>query len=258
MTRIEKRSKVLPSDPAWEETKAARRSISHRDAVRESAYLSAQWYEMWGGSKTILIDVRQIIQTLNDKRIPFVLTGAQAIGGWTGRPRATKDVDILVKPGRNLTRAVNAIKKLYPHLEVRAFVGVSGFFVPGEKQSVIDVTYPHRPDLAETLAHPVWVEDRGLRYRIPSLEAALANKYGAMLTPTRDLEKRGQDVVDFRLMVSHSFDEGQKPVDLVRLAALGEKVWPGGGGNEILHLVEQVKAGRSFNLDDLLKPKRGG
>jgi hypothetical protein len=253
MTRIERGSKVIPSDPAWEAMKATRRTISHRDAVRESAYLSVLWHNMWGRKTTIPVDVRKLLQTLNEKKIPFVLTGAQAIGGWTGRPRATKDVDILVKPGRNLTRAVNAIKALYPHLEVRVFAGVFGFFEPGDKESVIDVTYPHRPDLAETLAHPVWVEDRGLRYRIPSLEAALANKYGAMLTPTRDLEKRGQDVVDFRFMVRHSLDEGQQPIDLGRLAALGEKVWPGGGGEEILHLVEQVKAGRSFNLDDLIK-----
>ena len=125
--------------------------------------------------------------------------------------------------------------------------------MPGEKDSLIDVTYPHRPDLAETLARPVWVQDRGLRYRIPALEAALANKYGAMLTPTRNLEKRGQDVVDFRLMVRHSLDEGQQPIDLDRLETLGEKVRPGGGGEELLRLVELVKAGRSFNLDDLIK-----
>jgi hypothetical protein len=208
---------------------------------------------MWGRRDATPVDLRKLLETLNEKRIPFVLTGAQAIGGWTGRPRATKDVDILVKPGRNLTRAVNAVKALYPDLEVRVFTGVSAFFVPGEKESVIDITYPHRPDLAETLAHPVWVEDRGLRYRIPSLESALANKYGAMLTPTRNLEKRGQDVVDFRLMVRHSLDEGQQAIDLGKLAALGEKVWPGGGGKEILLLVEQVKAGRIFNVDDLIK-----
>src|SRR5438128_1959615 len=236
MTRIEKRAKVIPSDPDWEAMKASGRTISHRDAVRESVFLSVQWHEMWGRKTTIPVDLRKILQTLNDKKIPFVLTGAQAIGGWTGRPRATKDVDILVKPGRNLTRAVNAVKALYPHLEVRVFAGVFGFFEPGEKESVIDVTYPHRPDLAETLAHPVWVEDRGLRYRIPALEAALANKYGAMLTPTRNLQKRQQDVVDFSFMVLHSMDEAQQPIDLSRLADLGEKVWPGGGGEEILHL----------------------
>jgi len=253
MTRIERGAKVIPSDPAWEAMKAARRTISHRDAVRESAFLSLQWHNMWGRRTTIPVDLRKLLQTLNEKKIPFVLTGAQAIGGWTGRPRATQDVDILVKGGRNLTRAVNAIKALYPELEVRVFAGVSAFFVPGEKDSVIDVTYPHRPDLAETLAHPVWVEDRGLRYRIPALEAALANKYGAMLTPTRNLGKRMIDVGDFTNMVLHSLDEGQKPIDLGKLAALGEKVWPGGGGEEILRLVDLVKAGRSFNLDDLLK-----
>lgn len=253
MPRITKAAKVLPSDPAWEAMKAARRTLSHGEAVRESAFLSAQWHDMWGRRTTIQVDLRQLLRTLIAKKIPFVLTGAQAIGGWTGRPRATKDVDILVKPGRNLTRAVKAIRALYPDLEVRTFAGVWAFIVPGTRDSVIDVTYPHRADLEETLAHPVWIEDRGLRYRIPSLEAALANKYGAMLTPTRNLEKRGQDVVDFRLMVRHSLDEGQQPIDLAKLAELGEKVWPGGGGEEILRLVEQVKAGRSFNLDDLIQ-----
>jgi hypothetical protein len=253
MTRIERRAKVIPSDPAWEAMKATRRTISHRDAVRESAYLSVQWHNMWGKRTTSPVDLRKTLQTLNAKRIPFVLTGAHAIGGWTGRPRATKDVDILVKPGRNLIRAVNAIKALYPHLEVRVFVGVSGFFVPGEKASVIDVMYPHRPDLAETLAHPVWVEDRGLRYRIASLEAALANKYGAMLTPTRNLEDRMLDAGDFTYMVLHSSDEGQQPIDLGKLAALGEKVGLGGGGEDLLCLVEQAKAGRILNLSDLIK-----
>jgi hypothetical protein len=127
------------------------------------------------------------------------------------------------------------------------------FFEPGERESVIDVTYPHRPDLAETLAHPVWVEDSGLKYRIPALEAALANKYGAMLTPTRDRRKRSQDVVDFMWMVVHSQDEGRQPIDLTRLEALGEMVWPGGGGEEILRLVERVKAGGDFHLGDLVK-----
>ena len=200
---------------------------------------------------TAPVDLILILRTLSLKKIPFVLTGAHGIGGWTGRPRATQDVDILVKGGRNLVRAVNAIKALYPDLEVREFAGVTGFFPPGQRQSVIDVTYPHRADIAETLATAIWTEDieKGLRYRIPALEAALANKYGAMLTPGRALGKRQIDLGDFVFMVTHSLDEGQKPIDLAQLAALGEKVWPGGGGSEILRLVEQVKAGQTIHLD---------
>jgi len=191
------------------------------------------------------VDPYQIVRTLTAKRIRFVLTGAHGIGGWTGRPRSTHDVDILVKGGRTQARAVSAIKALYPHLEVRDFAGVTAFFLPGEKTSVIDVTYPHRADLEETLADPVWAEneERGLRYRIPSLEAALANKYGAMLTLSRSLDKRFVDAADFTQMVKHSMDEGRQPIDLTKLEALGEKVWPDGGGKELLHLVEQVKAG---------------
>jgi hypothetical protein len=199
------------------------------------------------------VELNVILRTLTQKRIPFVLTGAHGIAAWTGKPRNTEDVDILVKGGRNHARAVNAIRALYPQLEVRDFAGVTGFFLPGEKTSVIDVTYPHRADIAETLANPTWTEnkDQGLRYRIPSLEEAMANKYGAMLTPTRNLDKRMQDAVDFTRMVQRSADEGQRAIDLQRLEGLGEKVWPGGGGAEILRLVEKVKAGKAIHLDPL-------
>jgi hypothetical protein len=124
---------------------------------------------------------------------------------------------------------------------------VTAFFLPGETQSVIDIIYPHRGDLEETLASPLWVEDRGLRYRVPLLEALLANKYGAMLNLRRDAGKRLIDAADFTLMVKHSCDAGQKPIDLEKLAALGEKAWPGGGGAEVLRLVELVKAGELIN-----------
>jgi hypothetical protein len=60
-------------------------------------------------------------------------------------------------------------------------------------------------------------------------------------------------VGDFTFMVQHSLDEGRQPIDLAELAALGEKVWPDGGGREILHLVERVKAGKPINLDALGK-----
>src|SRR5262249_36441624 len=191
------------------------------------------------------VDPSRSVRPQTKEPLRSVLTGAYDMGGGTAKPRATQDVDILVKGGRTQAPAVNAIKALYPQLEVRDLAGVTAFLIPGTRESVIDVTYPHRADLEETLANPVWVEDKahGLRYRVPSLEAALANKYGAMLTPTRDPKKRGQDAVDFAYMVQHSLDEGRQPIDLAKLEALGEKVWPNGDGEELLRLVEQAKAG---------------
>jgi hypothetical protein len=120
--------------------------------------------------------------------------------------------------------------------------------VPGETESVIDVVYPHRHDLAETLATAIWIEDKDKRYRIPTLEAALANKYGAMLSLGRDPIKRGQDGVDFATMVKHSLDAGRDPIDLDRLAKFGELVWPEAAAAEIVRLVEEAKAGMVPNL----------
>src|SRR5437016_4629302 len=181
------------SDPKWEEAKAARRNIDHNDAVQESFFLQKQYRSMWSSTLAASpVDLNQILRILIRKKIPFVLTGAHAIGGWTGRPRDTHDVDILVKGGRNYSRAVKAMKALYPQLEVREVLGVTAFFLPGEKQSVLDIIYPYHAELNETLAHGVWVDDRkkGLRYRIPTRQAALANKYAAMINLRRDLGKR--------------------------------------------------------------------
>jgi hypothetical protein len=225
--------------------KATCRNLRPADAVREVAYLSAEYRQRWNMPE---INLHKIIAALQAKKVPFVLTGAYGIATWTGRPRSTHDVDILVKSGRNHARAVKAMQALYPELEMRNFFGVAAFFVPGETESVIDVTFPHRHDIAETLATALWIEDQGKRYRIPALEAAMANKYGAMLALNRDPIKRAQDGVDFATMVKHSLDPGREPIDMERLAELGELVWPGGGGKEIVRLVEGAKAGQVPNM----------
>ena len=219
------------------------RPLSPAESVHRCVQLSALFRTRFRRTAAVQVDFHRIIDTLTEKKVPFVLTGAHAIGTWTGRPRATHDVDILAKGGRNCARAVKALRALYPTLEVRDLSGVTAFFVPGENQSVIDVTFPHRVDLQVTLATAIWIEVDGRRYRIPTLEAALTNKYGAMLTFSRDIGKRAQDAVDFLQMVRASDEPGRTPVDLTLLESLGKKVWPSGGGQEILDLVAQVRAG---------------
>jgi hypothetical protein len=239
-------SKWQWSNPEWEAMKARCRNLSHRDAVAEAASLSRDWRLRWR-PMTPDIKLLDIVRALTKKKIPFVLTGAHGISGWTGRPRATHDVDILVSAGRNHGRAVKAVRELYPTLEVHQLPGLAAFFVPGEKESVIDVTYPHRDDHVVTLQTGVWVDSEGARYRVPTLECALANKYGAMLNLTREVGKRALDAVDFYNMVKHTKDADRLPVDLKLLAELGDKVWSG-GGKELVQIFEDAKAGKVPNL----------
>src|SRR5437867_2970715 len=80
--------KQLIGDPEWEAMKAARRNIDHNDAVQESAFLERQYRTLWSNQvASSPVELNQILRTLTEKKIPFVLTGAHAIGGWTGRPR---------------------------------------------------------------------------------------------------------------------------------------------------------------------------
>jgi hypothetical protein len=244
-------------DPAMAEVEAlesARANLSHAEAIRRSVFISRQCARMGQGELMAMpVDFYEVVRALNAKKVPYVITGAHAIHGYTGRPRATRDVDVLAKAGRNHLRAVNALKARFPELEVRQLRQLTAFFPPGEKTSVIDVSLPFRKDNAEALVDTVLIDDKenGVRYRIPSLECALANKYGAMVVVTRAAEKRLMDVADFTLMVKHSDDQEQKPIDLVRLEALGELVWAGGGGEEILRLVDRVREGKVIDLNAL-------
>jgi hypothetical protein len=74
-----------------------------------------------------------------------------------------------------------------------------------------------------------------------------------MLSPATDPRKQLQDSLDFSWMVQHSLDEGRRSIDLARLKELGERVWPQGGGEEILRLVEQVKRAGVVDLSSLIR-----
>src|SRR5258708_29842932 len=126
MPQTVRTGKWLAGIPEWEASKASRRNLSHAAAVRECAQLTTQYRKMGATMADVIVELDQVIQALTAKKIPFVLTGAHGISGWTGRPRATHDIDILVKGGKNYARAVSAIRALYPQLEARRFAGVTG------------------------------------------------------------------------------------------------------------------------------------
>jgi hypothetical protein len=257
-TRFASKKQVIragrPTDRPWltaygeaEAKEVIRADYTHAQAVKIVAQLSTQYRRSWSKMPDIIVDHRAIIDTLTKKKIPFVLTGMYGIASWLGRPRATRDVDILTKGGRNYGRAVKAIRELYPNLKVDLTGGITSFVPPSETHAVIDVVYPLRFDTQVTLETAIWTEDEGRRYRIPALEAALANKYGASITLDREVGKRAQDMIDFYNMVLLSTEYGRTPIDLQWLGDIAETVWPSGGRAEILRLVEDAKSGKIPN-----------
>jgi hypothetical protein len=184
------------------------------------------------------IDVIRVLRAIG---VRFMLVGAHGLGGWTGAPRATHDVDVLVGT-RGYKKAVKALLAAFPHLEADDQAVGTRLRNTETGQVVIDVIKPNQPLYGVALKHTHQVEVEGETYEVPSLEMALAMKFAPMVSPNRPIDSKYQDAADFMRMVKVNAD-----IDLGKLAELGELVYPG-GGKEIVLFVAQARAGERLKL----------
>jgi hypothetical protein len=173
--------------------------------------------------------------------------GLHGYVGYLPDPRATQDVDVLV-PYAQRKRAQKAIQEAWPDLIVRELSQVVRFMDPndlypnGQLKPVIDLMLPWGK-FQETILKEFVVVDEKTRHRIPRLEAALVSKYGAMVSPHRDWDKKEQDAVDFRRMVRANHDRIQRN----ELRRLADQVWQN-GGNEIEQFLEIALSDQPFPI----------
>jgi hypothetical protein len=185
-------------------------------------------------------EVQEIIRLLNKGDIRFVLMGTHAIVGWRSETRATNDVDLLIVK-KDHAKAVRIIHDAYPELKLVDVANVVTRFVePTMKDAVIDLIRPGNELFRAVFRHTHRV---GSTHQIPDLEMALACKFAAMTSVTRLGKKRYLDAGDFVDMVEFN----REMIDLAKLKKLGEKVRPG-GGKKILRLIDDIDAGRTFQV----------
>jgi hypothetical protein len=206
----------------------------HGIALREAAEIT-RWFMADAPTP------QAVIRILNGENVRFMLVGAYAVAGWTRAPRATKDVDVLVAT-RGIRKAVRALLAAFPHLQAEDNEAVTRLRDPRTGNVVIDVMKPNQSLYREALkyAHPV--QSDGQTYSIPSLELALAMKFSAMISLTREDDKKHFDAGDFIRVVRANPD-----IDLEKLHLLGQLVYNGGGA-EIVEKVRQVRAGETLRL----------
>jgi hypothetical protein len=188
-----------------------------------------------------LIAPREVIRVLTRAKIRFLLLGAHGLAGWTRKPRATEDVDILVG-ARGHKKAVRALLAAYPHLQIDDQEVVTRLHDPETGKVVIDVLKANQPLYRDALKHTHKAELEGQVYEIPSLELALAMKFAAMISLSRSEEDKYTDASDFIKMV-----KANAGIDLAKLHTLGQHVY-NGGGDEVLKKVRQVRAGERLKL----------
>src|SRR5262245_44448583 len=206
----------------------------HARSVKTSSALSGLYV-------ADLIGPLDVVRVLNEAGVSFLLAGAHGLGGWIGAPRATQDVDVVVAK-RHLKKAVAALLEAFPRLEADDVAVVTRLRDRESGSVAIDVMKPVQPIFQAALKNTYPVRAGGLRYRIPSLEMALAMKFAPMVSLYREAAKKYLDAHDFIQMVQTNPD-----IDLDKLSELGDLVYPGGGA-EIREMVRRARAGEKLNL----------
>ena len=183
----------------------------------------------------------EVMSVLDKQRIKFMLVGLHGLVGWLNEARATEDVDILVGT-KHQKKAVRLLLERFPQLHEEDHEVVTRLRDNETNKVAIDVMKTNQPLFREALKHGHLVKAGTLSYFIPGLELALAMKFAPMISLTRADEDKFQDAHDFMRMIRCNPD-----IDLEKLAAFGELVYPG-GGKEIVEKVRQVRAGEKLQL----------
>ncbi len=188
-----------------------------------------------------MVTPAEVISVLSGAGVECVLAGAYATNVWTGVPRATRDVDVIV-PLRAHNKAVRAIRAAFPHLIPRDSPAVARFEDPASGDALIDLMKPRDRIVKAVFLHSTTASIEGRPARIVDLEMALALKFAAMVGAWRNLSKKYMDASDFIAIVT-----ANEQVDLEIVRSLGELVYPGGGA-EIAVLVADARAGRRLSF----------
>jgi hypothetical protein len=226
----------------------------HAYAIRTSTRLTSYTKRHQRKAATD-ITPHEVIDTLNSAGVKdWVLMGLHGYVGYMPDPRATQDVNIML-PYSHRARAKKAIVARWPELVVRELSQVTRFMDPldldpnGQPKPAIDLMHPWSPFQELILKEYVIVDkeyvivDKETQHRLPTLEAALASKYAAMISPHRDRDKREYDAADFRRLVRSNRDRIRND-DLRRLAVL---IWER-GGEEIDQFIRTALSDAAFPI----------
>ncbi len=158
--------------------------------------------------------VLDLFDRLDREGVEWVLVGAQAINLYLRRPRATADVDIVVRK-KHLRKAKKVLREVCGAVEESEVHFKAELSSDPERLGV---------DLIKSTSHPLFEEALDRKVPIegipaPCLEALLALKYLAAVSPWRSTPDKYQDVSDF----ARAFFDNRPKVDRALLIALASK-----------------------------------
>jgi hypothetical protein len=150
-----------------------------------------------------IIKSEDLERVLSDSNIRYVLVGAHALGEITHEPRATQDVDIIIKK-EDFDRVVKLITSKFPSSKIE------GTRIKDSDGNVlVDVMTDDNPICAAVLASET---------RIPDPETMLVMKFLSSISPLRRKDKKIQDKADFYNIMRVSDIDSEKAIEILKRA----------------------------------------
>ena len=184
------------------------------------------------------ISPSDVARVLNAAGVKYVLAGAHAVNAYTGRPRATVDVDVLTE---SVAKAEKALRAAFPDLDVHDSPVVVRF-MDGKLEAIDIMKAPTSKLFRRVVRLSRRVDIEGVEVIVPSPEAVLAMKFASMIFAGRQQPDRFQDASDFLKVL-----RAQDPINDDLLRELGDLVYAG-GGDEVMGYVADARAGRPLAL----------
>jgi hypothetical protein len=179
--------------------------------------------------------VSVICKLAKDNDILLVLVGANAVNVYSGRPRASQDVDFVCdKPDR----LIALIKKVLTNYKLKIKESAAVFKISKDNQEFVDIIKPDNDLLRTTLSRTRRVQG----FYIPIIEVLVALKYAAMISPYRQEADQLQDAADFIRVIKNN-----PRLDAEKTAEYASSIHET-AADEIKRFIADVRAGKRLRI----------
>jgi len=187
----------------------------------------------------------EVAALFENENVSYVLIGGHMLSYYTGTARATVDVDFIIS-NADFEHAVKTIHTTYTqfkHHDRTHHVTYDSKKPRANDPERIDLVKDGFP-LFKAVVHEYCVTVRTKKHviKIPTIEAAIALKFAASISPNRSDENKPIDNADLLKLIRSTPALNDKA-----LVALGELIYHG-GGNELVTIIYDIRKGKAISL----------
>ena len=202
-------------------------------------------YELSSKQVEYAVNPLEVAALFEKQSLSYVLIGGHMMSYYTGTPRATVDVDFIIRKA-DFKKAFDSVSHAFSEFKSNdkvyhvTFDVIESETVDPERIDLIKDGFPIFREVVKN--YSVIVQSDKNVVRIPTLEAAIALKFAASISPNRADEDKQIDNADMTRLIKTS-----QHIDDGKLLKLGELIYSG-GGKELTSIVKDIIEGKSVSL----------